>query len=132
MSFEYITDGKRRIALVVRGDHAPGSTSFLTEDGDSLQLGFICRNAGEPILRHYHVRAERQVADTWEFLLVRQGSMTVTLYDDERQVIAARRLVAGDSILLMAGAHGFEVHEDLVLLEVKMGPYLEHSDKVRF
>lgn len=39
---------------------------------------------------------------------------------------------AGDIILLASAGHGFEVLEELEMIEVKQGPYVEHEDKVKF
>ena len=41
-------------------------------------------------------------------------------------------LEAGDIILLAAGGHGFEVIEEVEMVEIKQGPYLGDRDKVRF
>jgi mannose-6-phosphate isomerase-like protein (cupin superfamily) len=41
-------------------------------------------------------------------------------------------LESGDVILLIKGGHGFEVLEELEMIEVKQGPYLGEQDKVRF
>jgi hypothetical protein len=41
-------------------------------------------------------------------------------------------LEAGDTILLISGGHGFEVLEELDMIEVKQGPYAGDSDKTRF
>ena len=35
-------------------------------------------------------------------------------------------------MLLSSGGHGFEVLEDLVMVEVKQGPYSGDNDKTRF
>jgi hypothetical protein len=41
-------------------------------------------------------------------------------------------LEAGDVILLVSGGHGFEVIEEVEMIEVKQGPYLGEHDKTRF
>ena len=41
-------------------------------------------------------------------------------------------LKAGDVILLIKGGHGFEVLEELEMIEVKQGPYAGDHDKTRF
>lgn len=35
-------------------------------------------------------------------------------------------------ILLIKGGHGFEILEELEMIEVKQGPYVGDNDKVRF
>ena len=37
----------------------------------------------------------------------------------------------GDVILLVSGVHGFEVLEELEMIEVKQGPYAGEGDKTR-
>jgi hypothetical protein len=41
-------------------------------------------------------------------------------------------LGSGDVILLTECGHGFEVLEDLEMIEVKQGPYTGDDDKTRF
>ena len=41
-------------------------------------------------------------------------------------------LEAGDVVLLIEGGHGFEVMEDVEMIEVKQGPYAGEQDKTRF
>jgi len=56
----------------------------------------------------------------------------VDFYDDSRNYLESRQLAAGDVILLAAGGHGFEVLEDLEMIEVKQGPYVGDCDKSKF
>jgi len=41
-------------------------------------------------------------------------------------------LGAGDLMLLSTGGHGFEVLEDIDMIEIKQGPFAEGRDKTRF
>ena len=43
-----------------------------------------------------------------------------------------RILQGGDVILLATGGHGFEVLEEIEMIEVKQGPYAGDQDKTRF
>ena len=38
----------------------------------------------------------------------------------------------GDVILLISGGHGFEVIEEIDMVEVKQGPYADDMDKTPF
>ncbi len=53
-------------------------------------------------------------------------------FDDQQQYLESRELKAGDVILLIKGGHGFEVLEELEMIEVKQGPYAGDQDKTRF
>jgi len=65
-------------------------------------------------------------------LFIKKGKLRVDFYDNEKTYLESRMLGAGDTILLATGGHGFEVLEELVMLEVKQGPYAGEGDKTRF
>jgi mannose-6-phosphate isomerase-like protein (cupin superfamily) len=75
---------------------------------------------------------ERSVAYTQETLFIKKGKMRVDFYNDDQTYLESRELGPGDVILLIRGGHGFEVLEDLEMIEVKQGPYAGDQDKVRF
>jgi hypothetical protein len=56
----------------------------------------------------------------------------VDFYNEEQTYLESVMLTAGDTILLAAGGHGFEMLEDTEIIEVKQGPYAEYKDKTRF
>ncbi len=58
--------------------------------------------------------------------------MRVDFYDAGQAYLESRILQAGDVILLVSGGHGFEVLEELDMIEVKQGPYAGEADKTRF
>ena len=41
-------------------------------------------------------------------------------------------LESGDVILLVNGGHGFEVIEEIEMIEVKQGPYIGERDRIKF
>ena len=49
-----------------------------------------------------------------------------------KNITLAASLGPGDVILLIRGGHGFEVLEELNMIEVKQGPYVGEQDKTRF
>ena len=53
-------------------------------------------------------------------------------YDSDQCYLESRILEAGDVILLATGGHGFEVLEEIEMIEVKQGPYAGEVDKTRF
>ena len=132
MQPELIKDEKRSYCMIIPRSFTCDTTTFFSADDDLLQVGFVCREAGQGIPRHDHLERVRTIDRTWEFLLVRSGSMTMSIYNDDRKPIAERRLETGDAVLLMGGGHGFVAHKELTLLEVKQGPFQEGRDKERF
>ena len=51
---------------------------------------------------------------------------------NDRKYIESRILQGGDVILLATGGHGFEVLEEIEMIEVKQGPYTGIDEKERF
>jgi uncharacterized protein with PhoU and TrkA domain len=110
----------------------PGTTTFLTPPHFKQQVGFIHYPAGGEVERHVHLPLERHLVGTSEVILVRRGSCTLDVYDEDLTLVASRELQEGDLMLMVGGGHGFRMLEETVLLEVKQGPYLECEEKERF
>jgi quercetin dioxygenase-like cupin family protein len=129
MSVEFVEHGGRQLAVILRvGGGEPG-TRFVTGPDAPLQLGEINRPAGDRIPAHAHNLGVRTITETHEFLHVLSGRLKVDLYGEQTSPVATRLLTAGDTILLTAGAHGFEFITPCHLIEVKQGPYLGEQDK---
>ena len=88
--------------------------------------------AGKLIEAHFHNPVPRTVAYSQETLLIKRGRLRVDFFDLEQNYLESRELKAGDVILLVRGGHGFEVLEELEMIEVKQGPYVGDQDKTRF
>lgn len=120
------------LAYIVRASWRPQATEFVTPDSFSLQMGMIVYGKGKAIPPHMHLPVLRKVEGTSEVVTVRQGACDVDLYDESRTFVGSRGLNTGDTILLVRGGHGFRMHEDTVLFEVKQGPFVNGRDKERF
>jgi mannose-6-phosphate isomerase-like protein (cupin superfamily) len=131
-AIEKLVYGGKLFALIVRRDFHQSGIEFFTPGDFSQQLAYMSRPAGHQIQPHFHQEVQRDVRRTQEVLFVRKGKLRVDFYDANRQPVDSRTLGAGDVILLAEGGHGFEMLEDCEIFEVKQGPYLGDSDKVRF
>jgi hypothetical protein len=129
---ERISCNGKLLAYVIPATTTTERTAFLTPDTCNFQLGFIAYPTGGVVARHTHRPLERNIAGTSEVLLIRSGRCLVDIYDDEKQLVATRELLAGDVVLLLGGGHGFRMLEDTVLLEIKQGPYTGMDEKERF
>jgi len=129
---EQVFSGERLLAIIVRNSFCEPGVSFFTPDNLSQQLAFIKHPPGRLIEPHIHNPVQREVLYTQEVLLIKKGALLVNFYDDSRNYLESRQLAAGDVILLAAGGHGFEVLEDLEMIEVKQGPYVGDCDKSKF
>ncbi|MFH1481503.1 MAG: hypothetical protein ABIG67_09555 [Pseudomonadota bacterium] len=130
---ETITHEGKIIALVLRSEESFPGVRFFTPPQFSQQLGFLKHKAGHRIQPHTHNRVRREVVNTQEVLLIRRGKVEIYLYTEERRFLTHLMLNQGDIILLASGGHGLEILEDVEMIEVKQGPYLDEMvDKRRF
>ena len=120
------------LAIIIRADFNKPGVTFFTPDDFSQQLAYIHHPAGKAISPHVHNPLPRQVYFTQEVLFIRKGKLRVDFYDDDRNYLESRMLEKGDTILLATGGHGFEVLEELEMIEVKQGPFAGDHDKTRF
>jgi mannose-6-phosphate isomerase-like protein (cupin superfamily) len=129
---ETIKTGDQILAVIISRDfHEPG-IHFFTPNDLSQQLAFMRHPAGKVIDPHVHNPVSRNVHYTQEVLLLKRGKLRVDFYDDTQNYLESRILHGGDVILLATGGHGFEVLEEIEMIEVKQGPYAGDQDKTRF
>jgi mannose-6-phosphate isomerase-like protein (cupin superfamily) len=120
------------MAIIISHRFNEKGIHFFTPDEFSQQLAYMNHPKGKIIDPHYHNAVQRNVVFTQEVLIIKKGKLKVDFYDDVLNYTESRILEDGDVILLSAGGHGFEVIEDVEMIEVKQGPYQGESDKTRF
>ncbi len=129
---EEIKDQGQVLAIIVRAGYSASGIRFFTPGQFSQQLAYMQHPAGKQIDAHCHVPQPRSVEVTQEVLIIRRGKLRVDFYRDDRAYLESRVLGAGDVILLAHGGHGFEVLEEIEMIEVKQGPYAGEGEKTRF
>lgn len=129
---ERISHAGELMAIIVRAAFSEPGISFFTPDELSQQLAYMRHPAGKVIQPHVHNPVPREVHFTQEVLFIRKGVLRVDFYDNDQNYLETRMLYAGDTILLATGGHGFEVIEEVEMIEVKQGPYAGEADKTRF
>jgi len=129
---ESIYHREQLLAIIIPSTFRKPGIHFLTSDDLTQQLAYMQHPAGKEIAPHLHNPVPREVLFTQEVLFIRKGKLRVDFYDDDCNYLESRVLEAGDAILLATGGHGFEVLEELEMIEVKQGPYAGDQDKTRF
>ena len=129
---ETIMNGEQMLAVIISNGFSKPGIHFFTPSDLSQQLAYMCHPAGKEIEPHVHNPVPREVHYTQEVLFIKRGKLRVDFYDDARNYLESRVLEAGDTILLATGGHGFEVLEEIEMIEVKQGPYAGEQDKTRF
>ncbi len=129
---KHITHHGQLLALIVSQQFSKPGIHFFTPDEFSQQLAYMQHPVGKVILPHVHRSVPREVQYTQEVLFLKRGRLRADFYNEQQQYLESHLLSAGDVILLITGGHGFEVLEEIEMIEVKQGPYLGEQDKTRF
>ena len=128
----HIKNGDTLYAIIIKNTYSEPGIKFVTPDDFSQQLAYMNHPKGKEIQPHLHNKVSREVHLTQEVLLIKKGKLRVDFYDDDKNYLNSHVLEQGDVILLSAGGHGFEVLEEVEMIEVKQGPYVGEMDKTRF
>lgn len=129
---EEVKKKNKLLAMIIRGDYACDGVDFITPNEYSQQVAYMHHPAGKVIDAHVHNMVHRNVVLTQEVLFIKKGTLRVDFYDEYEDYLESRDLHAGDIILLVSGGHGFQVLEEVEMIEVKQGPYAGDQDKRRF
>jgi mannose-6-phosphate isomerase-like protein (cupin superfamily) len=119
-------------AIILPARYDKPGIQFFTPSELSQQLASMSYSPGRIIPAHTHNPVRREVFYTQEALFIRKGRVRVDFFSKRQEYRASRVLGPGDVILLISGGHGFEVLEELNMVEVKQGPYAGETDKTRF
>jgi hypothetical protein len=131
-NIEEIRDNDQLLAFIIRANHIATGVEFYTPNEFSQQLAAMGHPKGKIIPPHVHNSVTRKVEFTKEVLIIKNGKLRVDFYREDQTYINSTILNKDDVILLARGGHGFEVLEDLQMIEVKQGPYAGEKDKIRF
>lgn len=131
-TIEKIVYHNQLLALIIYHDFRKIGIHFFTPGELSQQLAYMYHPKGKIIPAHVHNPVIREIQYTNEVLFIKRGKLRVDFYTNQQQYLESRILETGDVILLVTGGHGFEVLEELEMIEVKQGPYLGDQDKTRF
>lgn len=120
-----------KIALFCSGlQNKQDAVNFVSDINDELQVGIMNRPKGYLIKPHAHNIVNRKLNYTTEVLIILAGALKTTFFNGKNEFIRELILREGDVLVLFKGAHGFEIIEDVRMIEVKQGPYQGLNDKV--
>lgn len=129
---DLIKKKEKLLAMIIRNDYTCEGVDFITDSEYSQQVAYMHHPKGKVIDAHIHNLVHRNVVLTQEVLFIKKGKLRVDFYDDYEDYLESAILYAGDVILLVSGGHGFQVLEEVEMIEVKQGPYSGEADKKRF
>ena len=129
---EEVKKKNRLLAMIIRNEYSCEGVDFITPNEYSQQVAYMHHATGKVIDAHVHNLVHRNVVMTQEVLFIKKGILRVDFYDEYEDYLESRDLKAGDIILLISGGHGFQVLQEVEMIEVKQGPYAGSNDKKRF
>jgi mannose-6-phosphate isomerase-like protein (cupin superfamily) len=131
-NIEIIKDDQQILAIIIKKDFFIEGIKFFTPHNFSQQLAYMHHKKGKKIKPHSHNILKREILFTQEVLFIKSGKLKVDIYRNDYSYHSTYILGSGDVILLASGGHGFEVLEDIEMIEVKQGPYAGEMDKIHF
>ncbi len=130
---EKIKYKKKLYALIVRGKYRnKKGITFFTNNKDIQQFGYMNHKKNHIIKPHIHKRQTRKLIYTSEVILILKGKLRVDFYTTTKKYLFSKLLNEKDIIMLVHGAHGFKVVENVQMIEIKQGPYITKLDKIKF
>jgi mannose-6-phosphate isomerase-like protein (cupin superfamily) len=127
-----ITYHDKFIAFIISSRFHQSGVNFITPHDFPQQLAYISRPTGETIQPHIHNSIPRRVDHTQEVLFIRKGRLRVDFYNNQQKYLESCIVESGDVVFLVDGGHGFEILEDLEMIEVKQGPYIGDQERTKF
>lgn len=106
--------------------------NFLTPPNLSHQVGYIKHKKNHNIIPHLHLENKRKINYTSEVLIIQKGKIRIDLYSLKKKYLFSKILKKNDIVILIKGAHGFQILENCEMIEIKQGPYNKKIDKIRF
>ena len=121
-------------AIIVKSNYKKKGINFFSKNKDSFQIGYINYPKGHEILKHYHPRRKKIIYDNNEALFIKKGKIRINFFDPKnmKKSFCSKILNKNDIILILYAGHGFEVIDNVQMLEIKQGPYYPKSNKIKF
>lgn len=129
---EEVRKKNKLLAMIIRNDYDCNGVDFITPNEYSQQVAYMHHPTGKVIDAHVHNMVHRNVVLTQEVLFIKKGILRVDFYDEYEDYLESRDLHAGDIILLVSGGHGFQVLEEVEMIEVKQDPMQVNRTKKVF
>ncbi len=120
------------LSIVIKKSEIQEGRNFYTDNHEEVQLAAFDFKKETIIENHIHNKQKREIFTTSETLIVLDGSMTVSIFDENLNFVKKIDLSAGDTISLIKGGHGINIEKSCKFIETKQGPYNPKNDKKRF
>ena len=106
--------------------------TFFTNNSFNQQVGFMKHKKNKVIFPHLHKKVFRKLSTTTEVIFILKGTLRIDFYNLKKKYLFSKIVKKNSLIILINGGHGFKVSNDIEMIEVKQGPYVESKDKEKF
>ena len=120
------------LSIVIKKSEIQEGRNFYTDNHEEIQLAAFDFKEETVIENHIHNKQKREIFTTSETLIVLEGSMCVSIFDENLNFVNKIDLSIGDTISLIRGGHGIHIEKSCKFIETKQGPYNPDTDKKRF
>lgn len=109
-------------------------TTFIGDPHERLQFSVLKYNSDKILQSHVHLFRQRIINRTQESWICLQGKALVKVYDDNKNEIYRKKIIAGQFFISYSGGHGYEILEDdTIVIENKLGDFIGvEEDKEKF
>jgi len=84
---EKITYNNFTYAIVVRDGYRSDHIDFINDECDLLQVGYMSHKKNHTIVPHRHKDFNRNTNGTQEVLLIQEGKLRTSFYDEENREV---------------------------------------------
>jgi len=119
-----ITSGKKVLAIIIRDGSSSEGLHFITPEKNPFQVAthnYI--KTRETNIHKPYLRKPLKINEFHKFIYVTKGYVLVYLMDKKGGLIAKKRLIAGDGIIIMNTTHKVVFGKKSNAIEIKQGPY---------
>ena len=123
MNTKKITHKGKLYAIYFNVSEAEDGLSFISEDGDFIQVGIWKYQPKKTLPAHFHKEYIREATRTCESVYVIKGKIRCNLYTKSGNFIESFILNNNDMAIQLYGVHEYEILEEALVIENKNGPY---------
>ena len=87
-----VDKNNKLLAFYIEFDSSSEEKNFITDHSLEFQVATFNLTKNTEILRHYHPEQKREIKGTSEVLIVQDGSLTIDIYSEDKQLVKSLKL----------------------------------------
>ena len=123
MKINKITHKDKTYAIYFNPKDSAEGLSFVSDEGDFIQVGVWNYDSGKTLPAHYHCEFPREATRTCESVFVVEGKVECNIYTKSGDFIKSFILNKGEIAIQLYGVHEYVILDKSIVIENKNGPY---------